>query len=152
MSWIDDCLQQQRKSHAVKHTEQITEDRPEGVPAWESTWKKVRDGIKNDVLEFNHARGPQFQVSWSDWIIQVIPKQEPIDTAVLEIDQKTGTMKLTCPISHSGLPRRGEFKAVNGSIICQGEFVGQPKPPNRAITPEEFVEFILKPLLFPDLK
>jgi hypothetical protein len=62
MGWINDCLQQQKKSHAVKHTEQITVDRSEGVPAWECTWKKVRDVIKNDVLEFNNARGPQFMV------------------------------------------------------------------------------------------
>ncbi|HZW96392.1 MAG TPA: hypothetical protein VFF64_25835 [Candidatus Eremiobacteraceae bacterium] len=104
-----------------------------------------------DVLEFNDNRGPQFDVSSDSESIEMIPRQPPVDTVLLQIDPHTGVMQLTCPISHPGLTRRGRFKIEKGRIVSLGNFGGQPQPPDESMTPEQFSEFILKPLLFPEL-
>ncbi len=111
----------------------------------------ILDVIMTDVLEFNESRGPQFEISSDPGFIELIPDQPPLDTLVLQIDPHTGVMQLTCPICHPGLVRRGPFKIEQGHIVSLGNFVGEPQPPEAAMTPEQFSEFILKPLLFPEL-
>ncbi|MGA2902890.1 MAG: hypothetical protein ABSD98_03605 [Candidatus Korobacteraceae bacterium] len=123
----------------------------QSVPAWHDVWRMIHDVIMAHVLEFNDSGGPQFEVSSDPGFIELIPNQPPLDTLVLQIDPHTGVMQLTCPISHPGLVRRGHFKIEQGHIVSLGNLVGQPQPPEEAMTPEQFSEFILKPLLFPEL-
>jgi hypothetical protein len=149
MSWVRECLQRQRASKS--NAEPPREVLAQSVPAWRDVWRMIHDVIMADVLEFNDSRAPQFDVSSDPEFIQVIPNQAPLDTLVLQIDPHTGIMQLTCPISHPGVPRRGHFKIEQGRIVSLGNFVGQPQPPDESMTPEQFSEFILKPLLFPEL-
>ena len=149
MSWVRECLQRQRAS--TSHAEPPREVLAQSVPAWSDVWRMIHDVIMADVLEFNNNRCPQFDVSSDPGFIEVIPNQAPLDTLVLQIDPHTGVMQLTCPISHPGVPRRGHFKIDQGRIVSLGNFVGQPQPPDESMTPEQFSEFILKPLLFPEL-
>jgi hypothetical protein len=117
-----------------------------------TSWQCVLEVLKENVLEFNSARGSQFLVSIGerDNIIQIVPKQPPLDTAVIEWSPISRTIQVTCPISHPGLPRRGEFKFdCDGRIVSVGDFTGEPKPPTTPMTAEEFSEAILQPLLFP---
>ncbi len=114
-------------------------------------WRMIHDVIMADVLEFNNNRGPHFDVSSDEGSIQIIPRQPPLDRVVLQIDSHTGVMQLTCPISHPGLTRRGHFKIEQGRIVSLGNFLGQPQSPDESMTPEQFSEFVLKPLLFPEL-
>jgi hypothetical protein len=46
---------------------------------------------------------------------------------------------------------RGPFEIEQGHIVSLGNLVGEPQPPEEAMTPEQFSEFILKPLLFSEL-
>lgn len=149
MSWVKECLQRQRPS--TSNAEPPKEVLAQSVPAWHDVWRIVHDVIMADVLEFNSNHGPQFDASSDSGFIQVIPQQPPLDTVILQIDPHTGFMHLTCPISHPGLTRRGHFKIEQGCIVSLGNFVGQPQPPGESMTPEQFSEFILKPLFFPEL-
>ncbi len=148
MSWVRDCLQQQR---ATSHSEPPREGLAQSVPAWHHVWRRIHDVMMADVLEFNDSRGPQFEVSSDPWFIELIPNQPPLDRLVLQIDPHTGVLQLTCPICHPGLARRGHFTIELGHVVSLGNFVGQPQPPEEAMTAEQFSEFILKPLLFPEL-
>ena len=144
MSWVTDCLQQKRETSAL-HT---------GIPLraqtlpWQSVWQKVAKIIEAHVLEFNEARGPQYTVSSNETLVQVVPKQPPADLAVFQIDP-TGVIQVDCHIPHPGTPRRGQFKISEDRIVPLGKFLGQPQPGSEPMTPEQFSEFILKPLLFP---
>lgn len=150
MGWVSDCLYQSKT--ATQHVELKHVDSAQNIPPWQDTWDRVCEQITNDVLEFNLDRGPQFMVSKiSSTVIQVIPKQPPTDTAVFEIDPRTGVLQVTCPISHEGVPRRGQFKVTQDAVASLGSFVGQPQPPEGPMTPEQFSGAILKPLLFPNL-
>jgi hypothetical protein len=147
MSWVKDCLQQERAS--VSNSERPREVLAQNVPVWNEVWHIIHDVILADVLEFNNNSSRQFDVSSDPEFIQMIPKQPPLDTVVLQIDPHTGVMQLTCPISHPGVPRRGHFKIEQGCIVSLGNSVGQPQPPDEPMKPEQFSEFVLKPLLFP---
>ena len=150
MTWVKDGLRQQHERRNTEWQEtQIAVNPPEQSFKWQPTWDRINATIKDDLQEFNDARGAQFQPSWGDLRVQVIPKQQPFDTAILEMDEQTGTIILTCPIDHPGLPRRGTFKISGEHISSQEDFVGEPKPPTEPMTPAEFSEFVLKPLLFP---
>jgi hypothetical protein len=152
MSWVEKSFRQEQEQRGPAEQEaRASVDQLVANPRWKPTWERICDDIRNSLSEFNEARGAQFQPSWGDLRIQVIPKQEPFDTAILEIDEQTGTMALTCPINHPGTPRRGTFKISEGLIASKGDSVGEPRPPDHGMTPEEFSEFILKPLLFPRL-
>ncbi len=148
MSWVKECLQRQRASTSSAEPRGVL---AQSVPAWLDVWRIIHDAIMADVLEFNDNRGPQFDVSSDSESIEMIPRQPPVDTVLLQIDPHTGVMQLTCPISHPGLTRRGRFKIEKGRIVSLGNFGGQPQPPDESMTPEQFSEFILKPLLFPEL-
>jgi hypothetical protein len=149
MSWVKECLQRQRAS--TSNAEPPREVSTQSVPAWLDVWRRIHDAIMANVLEFNDNRGPQFDVSSDPESIQMIPRQPPLDRVVLQMDPHTGVMQLTYPISHPGLTRRGHFKIEQGRIVSLGNFVGQPQPPDESMTPEQFSEFILRPLLFPEL-
>jgi len=151
MGWVHECLRRS-KTVTTPPIELKHVDSAQNIPPWQDTWDEICELITNDVLEFNLDRGPQFMVSkLSPTVIQVIPKQPPTDTAVFEIDPHTGVLQVTCPISHEGVPRRGQFKITQNRIASLGNFVGQPQPPDGQMTPEQFSEAILKPLLFPNL-
>ena len=147
MSWVKDCLQQERAS--VSNAEPPREALVQSVPEWNDVWHRIHEVIMADVLEFNNNSRRQFDFSSDPGFIQVIPKQPPLDTVVLQIDPHTGVMQLTCPISHPGVPRRGHFKLERVCIVSLGNFLGQPQPPDEPMTPEQFSEFVLKTLLFP---
>jgi hypothetical protein len=144
MSWVTDCLQQKRETSALRTGTPL----PAQPPPWQSVWKKVARIIEAHVLEFNEARGPQYTVSSNDVLVQVVPKQPPTDLAVFYIDP-TGVIQVDCPIPHPGTPRRGQFKISEDLIVPVGNFLGLPQPGGEPMTPEQFSEFILKPLLFP---
>jgi hypothetical protein len=144
MSWVTDCLQQKRETSALRTGTPL----PAQTPPWQSVWKKVAKVIEAHVLEFNEARGPQYTVSSNEVLVQVVPKQPPTDLAVFYIDP-TGVIQVDCPIPHPGTPRRGQFKISEDLIVPVGNFLGLPPPGGEPMTPEQFSEFILKPLLFP---
>lgn len=144
MSWVTDCLQQKRETSALRTETPL----PAQTPPWQAVWKKVAKVIQAHVLEFNEAGGPQYTVSGHEVLVQVVPKQPPTDLAVFNIDP-TGVIQVDCPISHPGTPRRGQFKISGDRIVPLGKFLGQPQPGGEPMIPEQFSEFILKPLLFP---
>lgn len=152
MSWIEDCLklEQERGKQAIPNAKSEMRQTAQSY-AWKQTWDRINEAIRNDLQEFNNSRGAQFQPSWGDFWVRVIPKQPPLDSVVLEIEETTGTIHLICPISHPGTPRRGTFRISGDQISSSDDFVGEPKPPTLPMTPEEFSEFILRPVLFPDL-
>jgi hypothetical protein len=150
MSWVRNCLKRNEAHNEPDVPAQVHQ--PEQSYRWKPTWDRINAAIRNDLQEFNEARGAQFQPSWGDFRVQVIPKQPPFDTVVLSVDEQTGKVLLTCPISHPGTPRRGTFRISGERISSYDNFVGEPKPPTLPMTPEEFSEFILKPVLFPNLK
>lgn len=145
MSWIADCLKQQKKASTPQTAIPV-----QSPPSWRSVWNKLAQVIEADVLEFNAARGPQYMISSSAILIQIVPKQPPTDLAVFQIDS-AGIIQVDCPISHPGVPRRGHFKIKGDYIVSSGDFVGQHQPSNEPMTPGRVSEFILKPLLFPEL-
>lgn len=153
MSWIKDCLKR-KQEHGESNAQGLQAHVNQQKPSyrWKATWDRINAAIRNDLQEFNEARGAQFQPSWGDFRVQVIPKQPPFDAVVLSVDEATGKVLLTCPISHPGIPRRGTFRISGERISSYDDFVGEPKPPTLPMTPEEFSEFILRPVLFPDLK
>jgi hypothetical protein len=147
MSWINERLRRQRPPEPPQERRgSVTSS---ARPAFEVAFEKVTKAVERDVLEFNQARGPQYLVSIAPTAVQVIPKQTPMDTTVIQVDQHTGTMRFDCPISHPGVPRRGQFDIRDGSITPAGDFVG-PQPSSKQMTPDEVSEFILGPLLFPE--
>lgn len=151
MSWVrDGLILRQEQQSPTPRGDRTPADESGARFAWEPTWEAIGNAIRRDLAEFNAARGTQFQPMWSDLRIQVIPKQPPFDTVVLEVDEKTGILALTCPIARPGLPRRGTFEISGDRISSRGDFVGEPKPMDRPMTVEEFSELILRPLLFPE--
>ena len=80
-------------------------------------------------------------------MVQVIPKQPPLSTAVIQIDRE-GVINVTCPPAGLGIGRRGNFKEAHGRIVSLGDFVGEPQP-SGPMTPEAFSRFVLEPILFP---
>ena len=83
-------------------------------------------------------------------IIQLIPKQIPMDTLTVQLE--SGIIKLTCTISCRGVPRHATFKISEGNIVWSGDYAGTPRPRETPMDPEQFSEEILKPFLFPDIK
>jgi hypothetical protein len=146
MSWVTDCLAEKSAAKPPAPSVGTAVEPQQATP-----WKAVRNVMTENVLEFNNVRVRQFMINISDRdnIAQIVPKQPPTDTAVVEWNPNTRTIQVTCPISHPGLPRRGEFKFSEGKIVSVGDFTGEPKPPDSPMTPEQFSEMVLKPLLFP---
>ena len=119
------------------------------APPVPSIFGEIAGQMESDVLEYNEACGPQFMVSSSgNSLVQVIPKQPPITTAVIQIDDR-GVVGLTCPPAGPGIGRRGTFKQEQGGIVSSEDFVGEPQPSGEPMTPEEFSKFVLGPILFP---
>jgi hypothetical protein len=147
MSWVRDCLQKRKSIAQLRPVKAVYVSPP---ASWHATWSAIYELVTIHVLEFNRDRGPQFMVHTEGDLLRVVPMQLPPDTVVLEVDDG-GIIQLTCPISHPGLPRRGTFKMESGGICSVGDLVGQPASPADAMTPEQFSEFVLKPLLFPEL-
>jgi hypothetical protein len=150
MSWAKVTLRLQEEKRNL-----VNGDEPTAMKAIEHShgrkpiWDRLGEIVRNDLADFNDARGAQFQPIWNDFWLQVIPKQPPIDTVILHVDERTGVITLTCPISHPGVPRRGTFKISGERIESLGDFVGEPSPASQPMTPAEFSEFVLKPLVFP---
>lgn len=147
MSWVKNRLQAQKPSEQVQEkrhsVNSITRQ------AWEVAFEKIVKTIEGDVLEFNQASRSQYSVSKTAVFVHITPQQNPMDTVVIQIDPSTGIMQFDCPISHPGIPRRGEFNLRDGNIRPHGNFVGPP-PNSAQMTPDEVSEFILGPLLFPE--
>ena len=147
MSWVRDCLQKKKSMAQPRRAKAVYVSQP---ATWHATWSAIYELVTIHVLEFNRDGGSQFMVHTEGSVLRVVPMQPPPDTVILEVDN-SGIIQSTGPISHPGLPRRGKFKIEGGGISSAGDFVGQPAPPADAMTPEQFSEFALKPLLFPDL-
>jgi hypothetical protein len=147
MTWVRECLELQRKQQPVPSTTPA----PKPVTKSKGIWDRIGDAIDADVHEFNMARGRQFDVTHMEHsIIQLIPKQAPMDTLTVQLE--SGIIKLKCAISHPGVPRQATFKIREGNIVWSGDFAGTPKPRETPMNPQQFSEEILKPFLFPDLK
>jgi hypothetical protein len=145
MSWVTDALT--RTQNLTAPSKPAVEFEP--TPRWRAQWRQLTAVLERDTLEFNESRKAQYMFSSGEVMIQVIPKQPPMDGAVLEIDPRNGTIRVTCTIDHPGVPRRGTFKLVSGGIVAGAGFVGKPEPPTEPMTFEAFSEFILKPIFFP---
>jgi hypothetical protein len=147
MTWVEECLQQQKKVAASSGGD-VT---PVGIfTTGNPIWQEIEKAIESDVQEFNNDGQRQYLVSFGVSLINVIPKTPPVATAVIQIDNM-GTINLTCPPPGQGIGRRGSFKIREGTIISLGDFVGQPAPADHGMTPGEFSKFVLKPVLFPGL-
>jgi hypothetical protein len=146
MGWVNQVLRE-------RITGQTHRSEPEAAapaaPDSHSILGLIAEQIKNDTLEYNDARGPQFMVSSTgNSMVQVIPKQPPVATAVIEIDRE-GIISVTCPPVGRGIGRRGTFKATHGRFVSLGDFVGVPQPSGEPMTLEGFSQFVLEPILFP---
>ena len=145
MSWVKECLKQQAQTSSQPNPVAPPSQPP---PQWKSVWDYLAKVVTADVAVFNSAGGSSYLVSFGDLFIYVIPKQPPIATAVFSLEQG-GVIDVTCPPPVQGTGRRGKYAIKDGHIVSSGEFVGEPKPPTTPMTPEQFSEHILKPLLFP---
>ena len=124
--------------------------------SWQTRWKKVIDAIERDVAEFNLSVD-EFTVSRfgcvlksSDEIflgVQVVSKNGPTETAVVQIAPNTREIQFDGTISKPGVPRR-DFFTINhdGRIVLKEHVVGQPQPSNEPMTPEQFSSLILATL------
>ena len=146
MGWVSDLIRQ-RMAEQAQRSARVTPVTP--APELPSVLGMITGQIQSDVWEYNDARGPQFMVSSTgNSRVQVIPKQPPLTTAVVEIDRE-GVISVTCPPAGPGIGRRGTFKEAQGRIVSLGNFVGEPQPPGEPMTPEGFSRFVLEPILFP---
>jgi hypothetical protein len=146
MTWVKKCLEAQQRQ-----PEALTTPLPKPAPKSEGIWDRIGDSIDAAVHEFNLARGRQFDVTHMEHnIIQLIPKQIPMDTLTVHLE--SGIIKLTCTISCPGVPRRATFKVSEGNIVWSGDYTGTPRPRESPMDPEQFSAEILKPFLFPDIK
>jgi hypothetical protein len=124
--------------------------------SWETTWKKVIEAIEHDAAEFNLSVD-EFTVSRfgrvlksSDEIflgVQVVSKNGPTETAVVQIAPNTRVIQFDGTISNPGAPRR-DFFTINhdGRIVLKEHVVGQPQPSNEPMTPEQFSSLMLATL------
>lgn len=149
MSWVKDGLERERqKAEAVVPT-------PPKPPATlspnQELWRQIGESIDRNVHEFNMGRRRAFDISHMDGgkIIQLIPKQVPMDTLKLELSND-GSIKLVTTISKPGVPRLAKFRMKDGTVVFDGELTGAPKPPETPMNVDEFVEDVLKPFLFPE--
>jgi len=146
MGWVNEVLRE-RTAEQTQRSAPVAAP-PAPAPEPPSILGLIAGQIAHDVLEYNEARGPQFMVSSTgNTMVQVIPKQPPLATAVIEID-RAGVISVTWPPSGLGVGRRGTFKEAHGRIVSLGDFVGEPQP-SEPMTPEGFSRFILEPILFP---
>ncbi len=146
MGWVNEVLRERITGH-VPRSVPVTTASP--APESHSILGLIVQQVQNDVLEYNNARGPQFIVSSTgNSIVQVIPKQPPVTTAVIEIDRE-GVISVTCPSAGPGIGRRGTFKATTGQIVSLGDFVGESQPSDEPMTLQAFSRFVLEPILFP---
>jgi hypothetical protein len=149
MSWIEERLEQQKGKAALTLPEKPkVEQQP---PSWHETWGKIREALEHDVSELNGHGGPQFTIPrTAESLIYVVPKQGPVESAVIQItDPRAGMLQLDCPIARPGTPRRSEFTMSEGKILLKRHITGQPVPPSKSMTPEEFSRYILEPIFFP---
>ena len=146
MGWVNDALRERIAEQAQRSAPVATMP---PAPESPSILGLIAGQIEHDVLEYNDARGRQFMVSSTgNSMVQVIPKQPPVTTAVVEIDRE-GVISVTCPPAGPGIGRRGTFKETHGRIVTLGDFVGAPQPSGEPMTPEGFSRFVLEPILFP---
>src|SRR5690349_7717757 len=95
---------------------------PKAVPTEppnQELWRKIGEALTRDVLEFNDGHRRMFDIShMGNGIIQLIPKQPPIDT--LKLEYSNGTISLVTTISKPGVPRLATFKMQNGKVVFSG--------------------------------
>ena len=147
MSWVTKHLEKAAAAAANGQSTKTVAYTAPTSPTPQSVWNNLSKAVEANVLEFNLARGPQYLIMSNDRLLQVIPKQPPVDLAVFQFDERH-TVEVVCPISHEGVPRRGQFRIEGESFHSLGDFVGQQSP-TAPLTPEQLSEFILTPLLFP---
>jgi hypothetical protein len=147
MTWVRECLDGQQRHQKPAPTLVPTPAQPT-----KGTWDLIGDAIDAAVHEFNLSSGPrQFDIShMGKQIIQLIPKQLPVNTLKLEV--ASGVISLVTTISGSGVPRLVKYKIDNDRIIFTGDFTGTPKPRETPMTPDQFSEDVLRPFLFPESK
>ena len=163
MNWIDESFEKEKKQRPQEQpARKQMASPPKELPAWLKTWEQVVAALRSDVSHFNNLHGQdQFRVTPLvdvGRIVQIVPgeansrhmENAALATTVLQIE--SGQISLTQPPAREGIGRRGNFKAQGDAIVALPNFTGNPKPPVEAMTPDEFSKFVLKPLLFPDLK
>jgi hypothetical protein len=146
MSWVKECLKQQAELSSPPRPV-VPASPPPPPPTWKAVWDYLAKVVTDDVKVFNSAGGSSYSVSFNDQFIQVIPAQPPISTATFFLEG--GVIHVICPPPAEGIGRNGRFAIRDEHIVLSGEFVGEPKPPTTPMTPEQFSEQILRPLLFP---
>jgi len=155
MSWIAERLNQRQQNESSLAVVKETPSHAQS-PRSASLWDQVCDAICRDVSEFNERVGSQQFIVQPPKVLallQVGPGRDSnrVATAVLELTNKdSGEMKLTCPPEGSGINRHGKFRVHQGMIEVLPDFVG--KGPSGRMTPPDFSQFVLDPLLFPDLQ
>lgn len=121
--------------------------------SWQASWKNVIEAIERDVAEFNLSVD-EFIVSRFGRIlksseeiflgVQVMPKNGPIETAVVQIAPNTREIQFDGTIPAPGIPRRDFFTITHdGRIVLKEHVVGQPRPSNEPMTPEQLSSLIL---------
>jgi hypothetical protein len=121
--------------------------------SWQRTWKSVIEAIGRDVAEFNR-NVDSFAVSRLGRVlkspdeivlgVQVVSKNGPTETVVVQIDPNTRGIQFDGTISKPGVPRRDFFTITQeGRIVLKEHVVGQPQPSNEPLTPEQFSNLVL---------
>jgi hypothetical protein len=121
--------------------------------SWQATWRSVIEAVERDVAEFNRnvdafatSRLGRVLTSPDDIVlgVQVVAKNGPTETVVVQIDPNTRVIQFDGTISKPGVPRR-DFFAINqdGRITLKEHVVGQPQPSNEPMTPEQFSNLVL---------
>ena len=95
--------------------------------SWQTKWKKVIDAIERDVAEFNLSVD-EFTVSRfgcvlksSDEIflgVQVVSKNGPTETAVVQIAPNTREIQFDGTISKPGVPGRDSSRSTMMAVSC----------------------------------
>jgi hypothetical protein len=119
-------------------------------------WEAINAAAQAAVREFNHAQGSeQFRASaWPTKSVHIeivsLPAAHRVATLTLQVtNEHSGDLGLTFPPQGEGIGSRGSFRIRDGKIEALPNFVGTPQPPTAPMTADEFVRFILDPLLFP---
>lgn len=154
MCWVTGRIEEERKTRDAMPAPQPPYS-PQ--PPWLPVWEEIISATQAFVREFNQEqRAEQFRVSW--WPtkgvhmeVVSLPAGHRVATLVLQVtDERIGELGLVCPPEGQGIGRHANFRMSDGKIEALPNFVGMPRPSSGAMTADEFVHFILEPLLFPN--
>ncbi len=112
-------------------------------------WRKIGEALTRDVLEFNDGHGRMFDIShMGSGIIQLSPKQAPIDT--LKLECSNGTIRLShYDFEARHVPNR-DIQDAGWQSGVQRSANGRPQATGPPMDADEFSQAVPEPFLFPE--